>query len=83
MSFSVYIIYSSKLDRYYVGYSQDIEIRLTQHNTGISHFTAKARDWELKYSEAYNTREDAHAREMAIKKKKSRKYIEWLINNPK
>jgi putative endonuclease len=80
MSFFVYIIYSAKLSKYYVGYTADIPLRLTQHNTGISTFTAKASDWILKYTEEYNTREVAHQRELEIKRKKSRVYIEWLIN---
>jgi hypothetical protein len=31
------------------------------------------------YQELYLNREEAHKREIYIKKKKSRKYIEWLI----
>ena len=81
MEYSVYIIYSSRLDKYYVGYSEDLGLRLTQHNEGISTFTAKANDWELKYSESFNSREEAHKRELEIKRKKSPKYIEWLISS--
>jgi putative endonuclease len=77
--FYVYIIYSGKLDRYYVGYTSDVVIRLEQHNTGESSFTSKASDWKLMYQELYLNREEAHKREISIKKKKSRKYIEWLI----
>ena len=79
-SFFVYIIYSSKLDKYYVGHTHDLLIRVEQHNSGISTFTSKANDWVLKYSEPFHSREDAFKREIQIKKKKSRKYIEWLIN---
>ena len=80
--FFVYIIYSQKLDKYYVGYTSDITIRLTEHNTGISTYTSKANDWVLKYSsESFHTREEAMKRERAIKAKKSRKYIEWLIQS--
>ena len=81
MSFYVYIIYSKRLDKYYVGYTEDILVRLTQHNTGISTFTSKATDWELKYKEEFIDRNNAYKRESEIKRKKSRKYIEWLICN--
>jgi putative endonuclease len=81
MSFLVYIIYSSQLDKYYVGYTEDITLRLTQHNKGISTFTSKASDWVLRYTEGYENRQTAHQRELEIKKKKSRKYIEWLISS--
>ena len=76
MPFSVYIIYSAKLDKYYVGYTENISIRLEQHNKGESTFTSKANDWLLKYAEGFNTRESAHSRELEIKRKKNRKYIE-------
>jgi putative endonuclease len=79
MAYHTYIIYSLKLDKFYIGHTEELEIRLTQHNSGISTFTAKASDWQLVYSEHYETRELARKREMEIKKKKSRKYIEWLI----
>jgi putative endonuclease len=79
--FYLYIIYSAKLDRYYVGYTADIEVRIVQHNSGLSSFTSKANDWKLVYKEQYPNREEAHKRELEIKSKKSRKYIEWLIGN--
>jgi putative endonuclease len=79
--FKVYIIYSKVLDRYYVGYTEDISIRLEQHNTGQSTYTSKANDWLLMYTENYLTRKEAHQRELEIKKKKSRKYLEWLIES--
>ena len=81
MTYSVYIIYSAFLDKYYVGYSEDTNQRLEQHKSGISDFTANANDWVLKYSEPFDTRTDAMKRETEIKKKKSRKYIEWLISS--
>ena len=81
MPFFVYIIYSEKLDKYYIGYTEDIPVRLAQHNSGISTFTAKAADWILKCSEQQPTREAAMQREKQIKQKKSRKYIEWLISS--
>ena len=81
MSYSVYIIFSAKLDRYYVGYTEDIEVRLQQHNQGISDYTSVAQDWVLLYSEKFDIRQCAKSREMEIKRKKSRKYIEWLISS--
>ena len=78
--FYVYIIYRQKLNRYYVGHTADIMIRLTQHNNKISHYTSKASDWELVFQESFASRELAQNRELEIKKKKSRKSIEWLIS---
>ena len=60
MPFSVYIIYSLKLNKYYVGYSEDVAVRLAQHNEGISTFTSKAKDWVLKYVEEFMNQDEAY-----------------------
>jgi putative endonuclease len=81
MTFFVYILFSQKINRYYVGYTSDLDKRLQEHNSGISTFTAKASDWKIMFTQQFNSREEAHKRELEIKNKKSRKYIEWLIEN--
>jgi putative endonuclease len=55
-----------------VGYSHDLAVRLSDHNSGISNYTSKAKDWQLKYPEEFPTREQAMKREREIKAKKSR-----------
>jgi putative endonuclease len=80
MPYSVYILYSRIADKYYVGESEDVNARLQSHLSGISKFTSIADDWKLVYIEQYETRTEAVRRERNIKRKKSRKYIEWLIN---
>ena len=75
----VYIIFSKKADRYYVGESIDIQARLVSHRNGISRYTSIANDWELVHFEEFSTRGEAISRERAIKRMKSRKYIESLI----
>ena len=79
MSFFTYILYSENRDRYYIGSTQDIEDRIERHLTSSRGFTSRAKDWELKYCEEFATREEAYARELQIKKWKSRKMIEKLI----
>ena len=81
MTFYTYILYSEKLDRYYVGSTGNLEERLTYHNSGYSKYTKKGLPWRLVYQEVFDTRSKAVRRESAIKKKKSRKYIEWLISS--
>lgn len=43
----VFIIHSEKLDKYYVGSTQDIVVRLYKHNTGASKFTKKGIPWTV------------------------------------
>jgi putative endonuclease len=78
--FYLYILYSKQVDRYYVGSTDDIQKRLQSHLSGISRYTAIAGDWVVVYSESFESRHEASKRELEIKKKKSRKYIEWLIS---
>ncbi len=67
------------LDQYYVGYTADLDDRLFRHNNSGSKSTKKANDWLLKHKEEFKDRSTAMKRELEIKKKKSRKYIEGLI----
>ena len=76
----VYILYSSSKNKYYVGACEDVQKRLTKHNTNHSGFTGGALDWEIKWIEEHATKSDALKREKQIKNWKSRKMIERLIN---
>ena len=58
-----------------------MSVRIMQHNTGRNASTRSGIPWDIKYTEEYTTRSEAQFREMEIKKKKSRKYIEWLISS--
>lgn len=79
--FFVYILYSIALDQYYIGQTADLEDRLFRHRNSGSKSTKKANDWQLVYTEEFATRREALLRENEIKKKKSRNYIEKLIND--
>ncbi len=77
--YSVYILYSSKIDKYYVGYTNDIERRLSEHNRQKGKFTDRGIPWVLVYTERCIGKKAAMVRENEIKGRKSRKYIEGLI----
>jgi len=78
--YHTYILYSQQLDKYYIGAcGTDVNRRLQEHLWKHSGFTSKAKDWEIKYVEDYETKELAYQRERQIKKWKSRKMIEALI----
>jgi len=75
----VYILYSHKLDKYYIGYSSDIESRLKKHNSISKGFTNLGKPWILMYSEVYNSKKEAMTREKQLKNWKNRHKIETLI----
>jgi putative endonuclease len=76
----IYILFSQKTNRYYIGSTDDLDRRLKHHNAGSTPSTkAGVPDWEIRYTETVFDRATALTRELEIKKKKSRNYIEWLI----
>lgn len=76
----VYILYSEKIDRYYTGVTDNLKWRLERHNQGWGRYTKRGIPWQIVYSENYDNKSDALRREREIKQKKSRQYIEDLIN---
>ena len=77
--FFTYIIYSDKLNKYYIGSTTDLDRRIKEHNRGKTPFARLGMPWQLKYSEEFLTRTEAVRRELEIKRRKDRKYIEKLI----
>ncbi|HSP12072.1 MAG TPA: GIY-YIG nuclease family protein [Salegentibacter sp.] len=77
--FYVYILFSKTLDKYYIGSTQDIDIRLEKHLQSKKGFTSRAKDWIVVYSEDFQSKQEAMKREFQIKKWKSRRMIEKLI----
>ncbi len=85
MSYCCYIIYSKSIDKYYIGYTSNLEERLELHNTGHfggRSFTSKSSDWEIYLVISCGTVEQAVFMESKIKKMKSRTYIENLKKYP-
>jgi len=78
--FYFYILYSEKLDKFYIGYTSDLQDRLRKHNSNHKGFTGKVEDWDIVYSEEYTSKELAYARERQVKKWKSKVRIKELIS---
>jgi putative endonuclease len=77
----LYILYSKKLDKFYLGHTCDlIGERLRKHSTNHKGFTGSTPDWVLVYKEEYSDKGSAYARERHLKSWKSRKKIIELIN---
>jgi|AntRauTorckE5430_2_1112549.scaffolds.fasta_scaffold23379_1 putative endonuclease len=53
-TFTVYILYSSTIDKFYVGYtSMGLPERLSKHNTNHKGFTGQTNDWAIQWSEPF------------------------------
>ena len=79
----LYILFSNKLNKYYVGACKELDRRLYEHNIGHSKFTSTGMPWDLVHKEEFQDLISAKRRETEIKKKKSRIYIEAIIKNKK
>ena len=77
--FTVYILYSKSLDSYYVGFTNSIERRVSEHNRKKKKFTDKGIPWKLVYSENFTSKKEAMDKEKFIKSKKSKIFIIELI----
>ena len=75
----VYLLYSEKCDRYYIGYTADIEARLKRHNSGMVSATKNCSPYKICAFNGFASEIHARQEEYRIKKQKSRKYLEWLI----
>ena len=79
--FYVYILYSEKLDRFYVGYSENPEQRLAErHNMGRVKATKNGIPYILKGKKLFPSELEAIREERRIKSMKSRKYILELLS---
>jgi putative endonuclease len=81
MECCTYILFSEKMDRFYVGATKNMDQRLAKHLQSNKGFTARAKDLEVVHLENFNTRSEALARVKEIKNWKSREMIEKLISS--
>jgi len=81
----LYILYSKKIDRFYVGETPDIDLRVNLHNSHYfkKSFTNSSSDWEIVLDKRCKDRGEALYLENFIKRMKSKKFIEKIIVDPK
>jgi putative endonuclease len=80
----VYILHSLKLNRFYIGYTSNFDLRFDFHLNSNDHskFTSKADDWTISLKIECKSKPQALAIEKHIKKMKSKMYIQNLISYP-
>ncbi|MEX0877465.1 MAG: GIY-YIG nuclease family protein, partial [Candidatus Spechtbacterales bacterium] len=78
--FFTYILKSTKADKTYVGFCNNIEVRLQKHNSGQVESTKCFMPWEIIYLEKYQTGREAKYREKYWKsgagRRKLKQYFE-------
>jgi putative endonuclease len=77
----VYYLYSKKINKYYIGKTNDIERRLKEHNNAEEKFTKKGIPWKLiSYINCDNNHKAVEI-ENKLKKQKNKKYTIWYFKN--
>jgi len=82
MLFFTYILFSSKLNRFYSGSTNDLERRLVEHNSGQTKSTQHGSPWTLVFSASFNSRRDALKKEIEIKKRGAKRFLADVNQQP-
>ena len=76
----VYILKSKKNDRVYIGSTENVNVRLEQHNRGDNKSTRAYRPWVLVRKEVYQDKALALKREKFLKSGKGRRVVNNLLS---
>ena len=71
----VYILFSNRLQRYYVGQTENFENRLKHHNAGKNRYTSKGLPWRFVHKFIVSDRSAAIILEGKIKKRGIKRYL--------
>ena len=77
--FFVYALWSEKFDKIYVGFSNNPDKRLKEHNAGKSTFTNKYRPWIRFYLEEASSSVEARKKEKYYKSDWGRKKLQSIL----
>jgi len=76
--FFVYILQSTVARKFYTGYTDNLERRLSDHNNGRGIYSSRYIPWKIVYQEVFNEKESAISREKYLKSAAGRR---WLKKN--
>ena len=79
--FYVYVLSSEVDSGFYIGYTNNLRIRLAQHKAGESFAAAHRKPWKLIYYEAYVNQDDALGRERYLKSAAGRRLLKAQLRN--
>ncbi len=77
--FTVYVLFSEKFNKHYVGFTSDLESRLLSHNVlATKGFTIKYRPWKIIYTKIFDSKKEAMEYELWLKSGIGRNFIKTL-----
>jgi putative endonuclease len=74
--FTVYILFSQTIQKYYTGQTQNLKNRIAEHNAGETKSIKNGIPWEVFFTKEVQTRKEAVALEKKIKRRGAKRFIE-------
>jgi putative endonuclease len=81
--FYVYVLWSEKIRKRYIGTTRDLKRRFEEHNKGNSKFTRGGIPWILIYYEEFESTSIAHKRELFLKTGVGRRWLDQHLRELK
>jgi putative endonuclease len=78
MEYVVYVLYSIRHDKIYIGFTGNLINRIYWHNNDYKGYTKNFRPWNVAHVEFFNTKSQAIKREKQLKAGQGRK---WIYDN--
>jgi putative endonuclease len=75
----VYVIWDSESRKFYIGYTQNIDRRISEHKRDACHTTQRYAEKSLVYYEAFKCETDARRRERYLKSSNGRKGLKLIL----
>jgi len=79
MPYHIYILYSRKLNRFYVGQTTNLENRLIEHNRSESLYTSQGAPWTLLWSASKDSLRASEALEQKLKNLSRNRKIRFML----
>ncbi len=83
MNHFVYVLKSLNKSKGYVGMTNDLGRRLSEHNSGQNSYTKRYMPWKMIYHEEYVNLEEAGKREKYLKSSAGRRYLKKVFSESK
>ncbi len=79
MRYIVYVLKSKSANKSYVGFTNDLERRIKEHNSGRHFYTKRYMPWEIIYQEKIGDLQSARKREKYLKSATGRKFLKEVF----
>jgi putative endonuclease len=80
--YTVYVLYSVRFNKIYIGYTSDLESWFKSHNElGTKGWTIRFRPWEILHTENFDSKSNAMKREKQLKSAVGRDFIWKLVRS--